>query len=193
MTTRAHMPTITVIAHIVLLSLLLQGCTRSSKHEPVTLSIVDQQWTTENFHRAELQELEGFTRETGIQVKYLPAPESAGEQLALWRELLASGAAGPDVYGVDVVWPGMLGGAGIGILYYRTDLLQRYGYRAPPATWDELETMAARIQAGERARGNKKFWGYVWQGAPAEALTCNALEWQASEGGGRIIENDRTI
>ena len=214
---------------IVLLAFLLEGCSRSSKHEPVTLSIVDQQSTTENFHQVELQELEEFTRETGIQVKYLPAPESAGEQLALWRELLSTGAGGPDVYGVDVIWPGMLGeyfidlkpyvgngisaqfpatvqsymvgdklvamprDAAIGTLYYRTDLLQRYGYRTPPTTWDELGTMAARIQAGERARGNKKFWGYVWQGAPAEALTCNALEWQASEGGGRIIENDRTI
>ena len=53
--------------------------------------------------------------------------------------------------------------------------------------------MAIRIQAGERAKGQKEFWGFVWQGAAAEALTCNALEWQAAEGGGQIIEEDTTI
>jgi trehalose/maltose transport system substrate-binding protein len=81
----------------------------------------------------------------------------------------------------------------VGVLEYRTDLLRKYGYDHPPQTWDELESMALRIQTGERAQGKKDFWGYVWQGAANEALTCNALEWQASEGGGRIIENDRTV
>jgi trehalose/maltose transport system substrate-binding protein len=78
-----------------------------------------------------------------------------------------------------------------GALFYRVDLLRQYGYREPPKNWDELEAMAARIQKGERARGHADFWGYVWPGAPSEALTCNALEWQASEGGGTVIENGR--
>jgi trehalose/maltose transport system substrate-binding protein len=81
----------------------------------------------------------------------------------------------------------------IGGLEYRTDLLREYGYYHPPRTWTELESMAERIQAGQRAKGVKDFWGYVWQGAAGEALTCNALEWQVSEGGGRIVEPDRTI
>src|SRR5499426_3967481 len=81
----------------------------------------------------------------------------------------------------------------VGILAFRTDLLRQYGYSHPPETWDELESMAARIQAGERAKGRKNFWGYVWQGAATEGLTCNALEWQVAEGGGRIIEDDATI
>jgi trehalose/maltose transport system substrate-binding protein len=81
----------------------------------------------------------------------------------------------------------------VGVLMYRADLLRQYGYRAPPATWEELETIAARIQAGERAKGRKDFWGYAWQGAVSEDLTCAGLELQVSEGGGRIIEADQTI
>jgi trehalose/maltose transport system substrate-binding protein len=81
----------------------------------------------------------------------------------------------------------------VGVLLFRPDLLRKYGYREPPKTWDELEKMSARIQAGERAKGEKDFWGYVWQGGLGEDLTCDGLEWQVSEGGGRIIENNKTI
>ena len=72
----------------------------------------------------------------------------------------------------------------IGVLFYRRDLLRRYGYAAPPRTWGELEQMAAKIQKGERAKGQKDFWGFLWPGAAGEGLTCNGLEWQVSEGGG---------
>jgi trehalose/maltose transport system substrate-binding protein len=81
----------------------------------------------------------------------------------------------------------------VGVLYYRTDLLTKYGHHIPPQTWSELEKMAFRIQEGERATGDETFWGFVWPGAADECLTCLALEWQASEGGGRIIEANRTV
>jgi trehalose/maltose transport system substrate-binding protein len=79
-----------------------------------------------------------------------------------------------------------------GLLYYRTDLLEKYGYAEPPKTWDQLEEMAMKIQEGER-KDNPDFWGFVWQGNAYEGLTCDALEWIASQGGGTIIDPDGTI
>ncbi len=74
----------------------------------------------------------------------------------------------------------------VGVLYYRGDLLEKY--REPvPATWRALSATAEKIQVAERAAGNDKMWGFVWQGRAYEGLTCDALEWVASHNGGAIV------
>jgi trehalose/maltose transport system substrate-binding protein len=80
-----------------------------------------------------------------------------------------------------------------GTLYYRTDLLEKYGYKEPPKTWEELAEMAKKIQDGERKAGKPDFQGFVFQGKASESVTCNALEWVYSYGGGVIIEPDKKV
>ena len=210
----------------LLVLFVMQACHKTSPSEPVkTLTLMDQTWVSRDYQRRLNGELAQFTRQTGIRVEFLPGPETTTEQLATYRKLLDAGAKVPDVYGIDVIWPGILAdnlldlrayipdqeiqahfpeliaantvngrlvalpaNLNEGMLFYRVDLLRKYGYRAPPKTWEELEVMARRIQSGERASGDKDFWGFVWEGAPSEALTCNALEWQVSEGGGTILD-----
>ena len=78
-----------------------------------------------------------------------------------------------------------------GMLYYRTDLLKKYGYKRPPASWTQLFQMAKKIQTGEKA-SNPSFSGFVFQGNAYEGLTCNALEWIASSNGGHFIDGNKS-
>jgi trehalose/maltose transport system substrate-binding protein len=173
--------------------------------------------------------LDEFTRKTGIRVDFIPTWGTSTDQLTLTLRMMERQLRVPDVYLIDVIWPGTLQQylldltpylnvddrnqmpellrndtvsgrvvslpfyMNVGMLYYRSDLLEKYGYGHPPATWNELERMSARIPRGERATGHAGFWGYVWQGHAYEGLTCNALEWQVSFGGGRVIEPDGRI
>jgi len=80
-----------------------------------------------------------------------------------------------------------------GVLYYRTDLLEKYGYKEPPKTWEELTEMAKKIQDGERKDGKADFQGFVFEGKASESVTCNAIEWIYSYGGGTIIDPDKKV
>lgn len=79
-----------------------------------------------------------------------------------------------------------------GLLYYRKDLLEKYGYPNPPFTWQELVEYAIKIQKEER-KENSQFYGFVWQGAQYEGLTCTFLEFAASGGGGIIVDNEGIV
>ncbi|MDP9044503.1 MAG: ABC transporter substrate-binding protein [Pseudomonadota bacterium] len=74
-----------------------------------------------------------------------------------------------------------------GVLYYRRDLLEKYGAK-PPTTWDELASTAKKVLEGEHKAGHDDLQGYVFQGKAYEGLTCNAMEWVASFGGGTIVD-----
>jgi multiple sugar transport system substrate-binding protein len=60
----------------------------------------------------------------------------------------------------------------VGLLYYRSDLLAKYGFR-PPETYAELVEQARRIRAGE---GDPRLDGYLWQGKQYEGGMVNVLE-----------------
>lgn len=77
--------------------------------------------------------------------------------------------------------------ASLGVLYYRKDLLAKHGQKVPES-WSELASTARKVQDAERAAGKPDFHGYVFQAKAYEGLTCNALEWVSSHGGGAVVD-----
>ena len=72
---------------------------------------------------------------------------------------------------VDGKVAAMPGFADAMFMYYRKDLLDKYGI-AEPKTWDELAAASKKIQAGE---GNPNLQGLSIQGAPIEGAVCTFL------------------
>src|SRR5689334_840905 len=55
------------------------------------------------------QGVEAWSKKTGNTVKVVSTPNDTNERLALYQQILASGAADIDVFQIDVIWPGILG------------------------------------------------------------------------------------
>jgi trehalose/maltose transport system substrate-binding protein len=208
--------------------IVLIGC-GSPPHPKAPVKLTMLGLTSEAGDQLKQDAIDQFTRDTGVQVDLIPTLGNSSEQTALILKLMERRDGAPDVYVIDLIWPGtleqhlldltpylteesrlhlpamletgMIGKRMVslpfymsaGMLYYRKDLLKAYGYAAPPGTWEELARVARHIQQSEREKGRKDFWGYVWQGGAYEGLTCNALEWQTSFGGGRIVESTGAV
>lgn len=74
-----------------------------------------------------------------------------------------------------------------GVMLYRIDLLEKYGFEYP-ATWDEMAEQCKVIMEGE-----ENVAGYVNSWKQYEALTCCALEYIKSYGGDIIDEDGNVV
>ena len=72
-----------------------------------------------------------------------------------------------------------------GLLYYRTDLLEKSGFSEPPATWAEMEEMGAKV-----AKDNKIDNAFVFQGDQYEGGVCNGCEYIWTHGGNVLDPGD---
>lgn len=73
-----------------------------------------------------------------------------------------------------------------GLLYYRKDLLQKYGF-SHPRSWHELVEIAQYITSKEEG-----LYGFIWQGKQYEGLVCNVLEYFWSNGG-EVLKEKRVV
>jgi multiple sugar transport system substrate-binding protein len=64
-----------------------------------------------------------------------------------------------------------------GFLYYRKDLLAKE-HLPVPKTWEQLLSESETLQKAGLVK-----YGYVWQGASYEGLTCNFMEYLTDAGG----------
>jgi trehalose/maltose transport system substrate-binding protein len=164
--------------------------------------------------------VERWSAATGHRVRVVAAPADYDEHLQRLREVLVLDTDALDVVQIDVIWAGLfadqllpldlpgspaahlpatlasarVGGrlvalpfsADGGTLFYRADLLEAAGL-AVPETWEALGLTALALARSNAGNG---LAGYLFQGAPAEGLTTNLIEWLVSAGAAPLVDAD---
>ena len=74
-----------------------------------------------------------------------------------------------------------------GMLYYRKDLLDGLGAKAPE-TWGELIDSAKKLTSSGKAK-----FGFLWQAKQAEVLVCDLVSFVGSNGGSILGPDGKTV
>jgi multiple sugar transport system substrate-binding protein len=74
-----------------------------------------------------------------------------------------------------------------GMLYYRKDLLDELGAKAPE-TWDALIDSAKKLTGSGKAK-----FGFLWQAKQAEVLVCDLVSFIGSNDGAILQADGRTV
>ncbi len=126
----------------------------------VDVFLMDVVWPSEFASAGWAMPLDGlFTKEE--QKKYLPPVIDANQYRG-------------KIYGLPLFIDS-------GMLYYRKDLLDKYGFK-PPQTWQELVKQAEFIMKKEKQKGNL-IYGYSGQFKQYEGLVCDMMEFILSNNG----------
>ena len=160
------------------------------RSEPLT-------WTSDEQHQFYVINLDGATPAFDVlllDLIWVPEFAQAGWLLDLspWVTQAELAPHFPAAAAASV-WKGRVWGLpwnmNVGVLYYRADLLAKYGL-APPRTWDELVEQAQRIRHGER---DPRLDGVLWQGKQYEGLVVNVLEHFWANGTALLDERDAVL
>ena len=150
------------------------------RHPGVVVRSEPLTWTSDEQHQFYVINLDGATPAFDVlllDLIWVPEFAQAGWLLDLspWVSRAELAPHFPAAAAASV-WNGRVWGLpwnmNVGVLYYRTDLLAKYGL-APPRTWEELVEQTRRIRGAEN---DPRLDGVLWQGKQYEGLVVNVLE-----------------